>query len=358
MTDVHRIIDANWNRAREALRVLEDIARFSTRNDASCESLKAIRHDLRSAMERLGMDRGRLLAQRDVESDPGTRISTPSEGQRLGLRDVAIAAGARLSESLRTLEECAKGLGAGADAARTLESIRYRAYVAEQAVVLEMGAGRSVQWKLCVLVSESLCAGRPWDQVARAAIQGGADCVQLREKDLPDAELIRRSRRLVEIARSQGDVSVVINDRPDVAVLAEADGVHLGQGDMSVRDARRIGGMDLLVGVSTSSLEEAIAACEAGADSLGVGPMFPSTTKAKPSIAGPAYLRALVADARAGARPHLAIGGITPENVVELIPAGCRGVAVSSCVCGASDPAGVCARLRAALEGGPPSRGP
>jgi thiamine-phosphate pyrophosphorylase len=157
---------------------------------------------------------------------------------------------------------------------------------------------------------------------------------------------------------------VVVNDRLDVALACGADGVHLGQDDLSVRDARRViaasmekGGARvalgargaLLVGASTHSLDEARAAVEAGADVCGVGAMFATGTKPSVAPSGLPYLRAYLA--AHGRVPHLAIGGITPANVRELAAAGCRGVAVSGTVCGADDPAAVVRALRSALEG-------
>jgi thiamine-phosphate pyrophosphorylase len=153
---------------------------------------------------------------------------------------------------------------------------------------------------------------------------------------------------VIAAARPAG-VSVVVNDRSDIALACGADGVHVGQGDMSITDVRRMTGTSLLVGVSTHSIIEARAARDDGADVCGVGAMF--ATSVKPAIApsGTNYLRAYLAEcARV---PHLAIGGITPENIGELQVAGCQGVAVSSVVCGAQDPARVVRSLRDVLVG-------
>lgn len=342
-----RLVDANANRAREALRVMEDIARFVLDDAEMCGTLKRMRHDLRAAVEGF-VDRGMLLASRDTEHDVGASISTPAEGQREGLRDVALAAGARLTEALRAIEEAAKALG---HRASVFESLRYRAYTAERRLALALATGRCPQWRLCVLISESLCTHRPWLEVAADAIEGGADCVQLREKSLDGRELLTRARALVELGRVRG-AAVVINDRPDVALLAQADGVHVGQTDLPVEEVRRIAGDRLLVGVSTTNLDQARAAVRSGADYCGVGPMFASSTKEK-AVAGPAYLRAFLADPALNQRPHLAIGGITPDNAPELAAAGCRGFAVSSAVCSARDPASECRMLLAALASSP-----
>ncbi|MEO0511864.1 MAG: thiamine phosphate synthase [Planctomycetota bacterium] len=342
MHEAFRIIDANANRAREAARVLEDTARFGLDNAELSGSAKALRHDLRAAIDGLGIPRDALIASRDTPGDVGTALSTDAEGGRVGLRGVAAAAASRLTEALRAIEESAKLLGPGAAA---IEAIRYRAYELERR--LDAALVRSAcRWRLCVLITQELCRAHAWHEVARRAVAGGADCLQLREKSLDGRELVSRARRLVELAG--GRAAVVVNDRVDVALAAAADGVHLGQGDLSVGDARRIGGDGLLVGVSASTVEQARDAVRDGADSLGVGAMFETRTKIKPSTAGPELLHAVAADPVAGSVPRLAIGGITAENA-GVLGAGGHGVAVSSAVCGSADPEAGCRSIIDAL---------
>jgi thiamine-phosphate pyrophosphorylase len=351
-----RIIDANANRAREALRVLEDIARFGLDDAALSEDLKTARHDLRDALDGLGIDKGALVANRDVGGDVGTTFSTPAELKRSGLREVGLAAASRLGEALRSIEECAKAL---ATESKPFEALRYRVYDLEKRLILALGAGTCPQWRLCVLITGSLCSPHPWDKVAAEAISGGADCLQLREKELSAREFLARARRLVAIAREvagggtdvRGRASIVVNDRPDIAVLAGADGVHLGQSDLPVADVRSVAGFDLWTGVSTADIPQALAAVREGADMCGLGPMFQTTTaRDKARISGPQYLRQYLADPVLSSRPHLAIGGITPENIDLIAAAGGQGVAVSSCVCNSEDPAAVCEALRRGLE--------
>lgn len=364
-----RIIDANANRAREALRVMEDAARFVLDDGALCARLKEIRHGIAAA---LGSTGEAALAWRDTAGDVGTAVGTASEYSRVGTRGVVVAAGKRLGEALRSIEEFAKvaavrrpGEPAGMDA-RAFEALRYRAYQAERDLVLAMGAGRATGWKLCVIITEALCAHRPWLDVARLALEGGADCLQLREKSLDSRELLARARALVGLVRGDrgeesarsgdgpgaGRASVIINDRPDIALLSGADGVHLGQTDLPVHEARKVVGLDRLVGVSTENVEQARRALHDGADYCGAGPMFPTSTKDKPRLAGPSYLREYLA--HRPPLPHcLAIGGVAPERMGDLHAAAERrtgegwGIAVSGAVCGADDPAGVCRALLA-----------
>lgn len=243
------------------------------------------------------------------------------------------------------LEEAMK-LADAASAAR-IERLRYEAYTAESALLPRLVRPRPA-WRLCVLVTESLCASG-WLLTARAAIEGGAECIQLREKLLPDGELLRRSRELVALCRGAG-AACIINDRPDIALLAEADGVHLGGGDLPVGEARRIVGAGLLIGRSCSTVEDARRAVAEGADLIGLGAMFPTQTKADPVLSGPGLLSAVLGDPGLAGTPHLAIGGIDGANAGVLSSMGCRGVAVSRAVCGARDPAQAAADILDALS--------
>ncbi len=342
-----RILDANANRAREALRVLEDIARFALDRADLAAACKALRHDLREALAPI--DPASLLASRDTPSDVGTSISAPGEYARPGIAGIARANASRLAESLRSLEETLKALDLP-DVSRTIEQSRYRAYELERLLLFALSP-IAPQPRLCVLLTESLCTYHPWQRVAELAVEGGADALQLREKKLSDAELLVRARWLVDLARSHARPRggsrphIVINDRPDIALLAGADAVHLGQTDLPVREARELIAWKLAIGVSTSNLDQARRALRDGADSFGLGPMFPSTTKPKDFLAGPAYLREYLADPLLRDRPHLAISGITAANARDLAVLGCRGIAISSAVCSSPDPRSAAAEL-------------
>lgn len=324
-----RIIDANANRAREALRVLEDGARFLLDDQDLTAALKTLRHDLVAALAKL--PDGLLLAHRATDRDEGRAVTTDGEHARADADAVVQAAAARCSEALRSLEEWTKTLDS--TLAAEVESIRYRAY--EVTGVLLMKLSRpTADWRLAVLVTQSLCR-QPWRDVIVGAIEGGADCIQIREKDLSDGELLDLVREAVALARPH-NVAVIVNDRVDIALAADADGVHLGTGDIPLSEARVLSGGRLLIGCSVHNHEEAEAAIGGGCDYCGVGTMFETRTKPDLNAVGPAFLSSFVE--RYPEMPHLAIGGIDASRASDLATIGCRGVAISSAVCGADDP--------------------
>lgn len=368
MNKVERILDANFNRAREALRVLEDAARFLL-DDGDLAGLgKSLRHDLTALMKWVPD----AVLQRDTPGDVGTEIRTAGEMSRADGVAVIDSAAGRLSEALRSMEEFAKALEIADRSmlAQELERLRYRGYELHRRLVFAMGSSARRQWSLCLLISEADCGGRPWLEVARAAVIGGGtgaadkaspsggeavvegglrgvDCLQLRCKGLDDRAWLSAAVELVGLGRELG-VAVIVNDRPDLALLAGADGVHLGQQDLPIEAVRRLVGRQMLIGVSTSCMEEAEAAVAGGADYVGLGPMFVSRTKTKPVLSGPAYARAFIE--RFPGFPHLAISGIEPSNAAELVAVGVRGFAVCGVICRAEDPGDVAGKLRAVLN--------
>jgi thiamine-phosphate pyrophosphorylase len=337
-----RILDAAANRAREALRVVEDYCRFVLDDAFLSRELKDIRHELTEILG--GLPFAGLLEARDTLHDVGTDLTTTRERQRHSLLDVVQANLKRLEEALRSLEEFAKlqepGLGA------TLEKLRYRAYTLEKAVVLGTSARRRLaEARLYVLLTGSQCAAA-LDWTIREAAAGGAQVFQLREKDLSDRDLLERAGNVRRWTRGT-ETLFIVNDRPDIARLVEADGVHLGQDDMSIKDARRILGPDGLIGVSTHTLEQARQAVRDGASYIGVGPTFPSDTKSFPELAGLEFVRQATAETTL---PAFVIGGIRVDNLAAALDAGARRVAVSHCIGQANDPRAVAAQLRQILD--------
>jgi len=340
---VVRLLDANFNRAREAIRLLEDAARFLLDDPALAEKAKDMRHRLTAAAMSLPVA-SRFCSARDTPGDVGTALTAPPEQHRPAPADVVDAAAGRLSEALRALEEYAKLFDA--EAASRFEQLRYESYELHKRLALRLRPRTAVsRIRLYVLVTAELCRG-DFLHVAESALAGGADCLQLREKDLPDAELLERARALVGLCRRY-DALCIINDRPDIAFLAGADGVHLGQDDLPVPAARKIVGAGAIIGKSTHSLAQALEAAAEGPDYVAVGPMFASATKPQEHIAGLATLREVADRVRL---PLVAIGGITPDSAGEVLAAGAQAVAVCQAVIGRTDPKSAAASLRAVLD--------
>jgi thiamine-phosphate pyrophosphorylase len=337
-----RIVDASANRSREALRVLEDYTRF-VRGDAFLSGqLKTLRHDLTEAIALL--PNHLLLQARDTLHDVGTTISTPQELERASPRAVAQANVKRLQEALRSLEEYGKVLNP--DFGSAIEQLRYQSYTLESALLSGSDLAASIERaKLYVLVTEAQCRTSLVGTV-REALSGGAQVIQLREKTLDDRTLLEKARDLRKMTRSAGALFIV-NDRPDIALLAEADGVHLGQEELPLQEARRILGADALIGISTHNMDQVHAAVLEGASYLGVGPTFPSKTKDFGSFPGLDFVRQVAAETSV---PWFALGGVDMANLERVIAAGARRVAVGHVVCAADDPRAVTAKLRELLD--------
>lgn len=189
--------------------------------------------------------------------------------------------------------------------------------------------------RLVVITDPSCGEGREIVDVVRAALRGGAPCIQLRGKDQPAREQIALARALLAATRAAGAL-LLVNDRLDVALAAGADGVHLGQDDLPVEAARRIVPPGFLVGISAETAELARAAERGGADYVGTGPVYATGSKAD---AGDAIGCGRLAEVAAAVRiPIVAIGGIEAANAAEVAAAGAAGVAVISAVMRAADP--------------------
>lgn len=177
--------------------------------------------------------------------------------------------------------------------------------------------------------------GRPLREVVLAAVEGGVTAVQLRCKDHPARAFVEEARALVAELRPRG-IPLIVNDRVDIALAVGADGVHVGQDDLAPADVRRMVGEHLLVGLSVTSAAEAYALDPAIVDYAGVGPVFASPTK--PDAAPPVGIAGTRAVCDVLTVPAVAIGGIGPTNIAEVLTAGVAGVAVISAICSAADP--------------------
>jgi thiamine-phosphate pyrophosphorylase len=199
---------------------------------------------------------------------------------------------------------------------------------------------------LYVVLDRIAAKGRSLEEILDAAISGGCRMVQLREKEWPSGRLLPLAERLRDRCR-RASVTFIVNDRVDLAVAVGADGVHLGQDDLPVAAARPLLRRGMVLGRSTHSVAQARDAQAEGADYIAVGSMFPTQTKPDFQLVGPELIRTI----RPGITvPLVGIGGVTRENVAQVIRAGADGVAVISAVCGAPDPAAATRDFLAAIR--------
>ncbi len=341
-----RALDANFNRAMEAFRTLEDIARFDDLSSFQA-SYKQLRHELQTATG--SWDRSLLLAARDAGGDVGREVKTECEGDRSqGSIAIANAAAQRLQQSLRCLEEFSKL--AFPASAQGIEQIRYRVYDVNAPFLLAIERDLTFlrQAQLYLLVDCQL----PLDTFAirmRELSRAGVDIVQIRDKSKEGGELIAYTRAAIDAVESSA-TRIIVNDRIDVARAARAWGVHVGQSDVPVRDARALMAPRQVLGFSTHTLDQIDRAITMGVDYIGCGPTFPSMTKQFATFAGLPFLAAAAKRLANESLAPFAIGGITLENLGQVIEAGFRRVAVSSSIWNASDPGEVASQIKYLLR--------
>ena len=199
---------------------------------------------------------------------------------------------------------------------------------------------------LYVVLDRAAARGRDLVELLALALAGGSRMIQLREKEWPSGRLLPLAEKLRAACAAVG-ATFIVNDRVDLALAVGADGVHLGQDDLPARAARPLLRPGMILGISTHSVEQARAAQADGADYVAVGSMFATTSKADFQLVGPGLMRKLRGEIRV---PLVGIGGITPDNVSEVIRAGADGVAVISAVCAATDPQAAAARFLAQIR--------
>lgn len=335
---VDRLIDANLDRAREGLRVVEDWCRFGLEREDLVITLK----DWRQRLGRLHQEHYKQA--RSTATDNAAGLEHPAQLDRHSPRQVVAANCGRVQEALRVLEEFTRGR----DAALASESaaIRYGLYDLEVSCLnATHGADRRSKLKdcrLCLITS-------PVDDLlerVEAALQSGVGMVQYRGKSGHDRDRLQEAQAIQIRCRQHGALFIV-NDRIDLALATDADGVHLGQNDLPSDVARRLIGPQRLLGLSTHTLEEVKQAGSESCDYIGLGPVF--TTPVKPGRVAISPDR--VSEAIALTRlPLFAIGGINPSNLPGLKAAGCQRIAVIGAIMSASDPADASLRLLRSLS--------
>lgn len=320
-----RILDANINRATEALRVIEEIARFVLENEEATTKLKHLRHEI---ITTFGGQYSQLITSRDTEGDIGTDIPNPSS--RKNLLDIHKANFKRLQQALRVLSEFDR---------RLTDKYRYVSYILEKEMHEELTIKHRkylLNHKKLYLVTDSSNFDSEDDflNAVAASLKGGVQIVQLREKTASAKDFIAVGRKVRELCALYEAVFIV-NDRVDIAIALGADGVHLGQDDIDIATAREILGSEAIIGLSTHCPEHAIKAIESGADYIGVGPVYTTPTKPGRQAVGLDYVRWAAENVDI---PWFAIGGINTENVEQVVSSGAVRIAAVRAIINAENP--------------------
>jgi len=341
------MIDANLNRSSEGLRVLEDVARFLLNDAELSQRLKALRHDLARETKSLSIG---LLSHRNSEHDVGRPL--PSRESKLnvkttslqGLLDLVTANAKRMEESFRVIEELAKlpDISPMLNSAR-FEQARFSLYTLERDLISRISRRDKIERisGLYVILDRQFLAGRDELDIAGQIIKGGARVIQLRDKQSKKGELLLVAQKLKELC-SQAGILFIINDYLDLVMAVDADGLHVGQGDLPLPVVRRQLPIDKIVGCSVTTVSQATKAQNEGADYIAVGSIFPTTTKKEATVVGVDILKELK---RMVSIPLVAIGGINRNNVGEVVAAGADAVAVISAVLGEKDVRGAVQKL-------------
>lgn len=338
---VFRILDANKNRAVEGLRAVEEFFRFVVSNEMITQKLKDFRHSLCSACSDHADS---WLMQRDSDEDIGGKIQGVGEYSRSTFDSIIAANLSRAGESLRVLEEYAKTFEPALGAA--IEKLRYKFYDLEKEIKQFVAVQKKLDGRSLYVLTSACKSAAEFETRITELCECNVGVIQLREKNISDGELLERAKIASGICKSSQTLFIV-NDRPDIAVLSSADGVHVGQEELPIKDVRLMVPTSMLIGVSTHSIEQARTAVENGADYIGVGPTFPSKTKCFSEFKGTELLDQV---AKEISIPAYAIGGINLENVQKTIDTGFRRIAVSNAIHSAESPSEVIAAFTRVLK--------
>ena len=330
--NLQRILDANLNRATEATRVLEEIARFLLDDKDLSEKLKNIRHKLNTIQEE---NYGKYLEARDTENDVGVAIKNSEE--RINIENIFKANIKRLQQALRTLAEYS--VGNKIKNAANFEKLRYTSYTLEKIMwdkLKEKYNQIKLGNKLLYLVtnSDKFESEDSFLDAIASALEGGVNILQLREKTMPANKILELGKKIKQLCL-QYDTTFIVNDRVDIAALLEADGVHLGQDDLDVKSAREILGANAIIGISTHAPKQAIKAVSDGADYIGVGPVFATPTKQDRIPVGLEYAKWVSENIDL---PAFAIGGIDLNNCEQIFNTGLKRIAVVRAIINADLP--------------------
>ncbi len=328
---IYAAIDANLNRALEGVRVCEDVMRFCLRRSDLSTRLKETRHRIADAAK--SFPSGMLLHGRDVEGDSQKFVDLGGEGTRGSLADLFSSNLHRAMEAVRSLEEFGK-LAVPELNDNPFQRIRFALYELEHdaaPLLMRQAVMDRFNRSLYAILDSSHVTRNNFDDAVTKMIRGGASIIQLRMKESGKEEILTAARDLATLCR-EGKALFIVNDHVDVAVLAGADGVHLGLNDLRACEARKLIPPGMIIGITAYTADDPKRAESDGADYVAVGPVFDTMYN---SASGPVNLKGVGAEMISRARaavsiPIVAIGGITPDGAVKAITAGADSIAAAS----------------------------
>ncbi|MBD2178228.1 thiamine phosphate synthase [Pseudanabaena sp. FACHB-1998] len=342
---VYRILDANLDRAREAIRTIEEWCRFGLENVDLCDRCKQMRQELAQ------WHREEFRRARNTTDDPATGLSHAQEVSRADVQAVLRANMGRLQEALRVLEEYGKVVDPHLGEA--MKQMRYQVYILESELVKSSNLGQVRRQKL--QEASLYLVTTPVDDIVSVvdlALQGGVQIVQYRQKEGEDGTRLAIAQQLCDLCHKY-EALFLVNDRVDIAIAVGADGIHVGQTDLPVSAVRQIlnanGGdaSQYIIGQSTTNPQELAIALNNQVDYVGVGPVHATPTKPNKAAAGYEYVNYAAQNISI---PWFAIGGIDEHNLAEAIASGAKRVAIVRALMKAEYPDRIAKQMRSLLS--------
>ncbi|WP_094184699.1 thiamine phosphate synthase [Acetivibrio straminisolvens] len=337
LNNLYRVLDANINRASEGLRVLEDLARFCYDDRPFSKKLKELRHGIRKNISKLLPN---LIESRDSANDVGLKTSMELDiDRKTSLTELAQANFKRIQEALRTIEESLKVVNEN-ELSKLYEGYRFEVYSIEKEYFKFMVGGNKrnrlneIMTGLYCITSEEHSKGRSNIEVVEKMIKAGIRIIQYREKKKSLLEKYNECQKIREMTLAS-NVTFIVNDNVDIAMMVRADGVHLGQDDLPIERVRELVGDEMIIGVSTHSPKQAEDAVKRGADYIGVGPLYRTYTKE--NVCEPVGLEYLDYVIKNIKLPYVAIGGIKEHNMDEVLARGAGCISMVTEIVGADD---------------------
>ena len=337
-SDNAQVIDANLDRAKEGLRVIEDWCRFNSKDRDLIIALKDLR-------QLLGIHhKNEYKFARETSSDQGIGLSHASQEKRLKSESILSANCSRVQEALRVIEEFSRA--SDPKLSKLAAKIRYEIYDLEikilRSSIYLKRINKLYDSSICLVTSpkENLI------ETVSSALKAGVGMIQYRSKNQKDIEKLNQAIKVASICKEY-DALFIVNDRIDIAIAAQADGVHLGQDDLPYKIARKLIGNEMIIGRSTHSKEQIALADKEGHDYLGVGPINFSLTK---SNINPLGINFIQETENLTKLPWFAIGGINKENLPEIKSSGAKRIAVIGAIMNSVDPLKATEELIKALK--------